>query len=128
MGLSIIAIGFIVAGALVPRLRRSEHPWARVLLHSYGVRPSGPDGVWTRHDRLRSARGHGLLFVALVGSALTVMGLADRWQNGSRMNAALTFPGLVLFFAALVALWLTARDLLRAVLARPAVHVRDHST
>jgi hypothetical protein len=55
------------------------------------------------------------------------MGLADRWQNGSTMNMALSFPGLIVFFIALVPLWLTGRDLLRAALVRPAARVPDHS-
>jgi hypothetical protein len=127
MGLYIIAIGFIVAGALVPWLRRSQHPWAVALARSYGVRASGPDGFWLRADHLRSARGHAIAFVALLGIALTVMGVADRWQNGTPLNLALSYPGIAVFFAAFVAFWLTGRDLVRATLCRSAVPLPDDS-
>jgi hypothetical protein len=127
MGLYIIAIGFIVAGALVPWMRRSQHPWAVAIVRSYGVRASGPDGVWLRADHLRSARGHAIACLALLGIALTVMGVADRWSNGTPMNLALSYPGLAVFFMAFLAIWLTGRDLVRATLCRSAVRLPDHS-
>jgi len=127
MGSYIIAVGFIVAGAFVPWLRRSEHPWAVALIRSYGVRPTGPGGVWSRGDHLRAARGYGIAFIALVGIALTIMQLADRWPNGTPINLALSYPGLVVFFAAFVALWLAGRRLIRATFWRSANQLPERS-
>ena len=124
IGLYIVAVGFVVAGALVPLLRRSRHPVAKHLLRHVGPQPSGVDGRWRRRDHVRAAGWHTAVALGLWVVALAIFQLADRWQLNTPQNTAISLPGVALFFGGIVALWFAGRSLLRAAIgyAGPARH------
>ena len=116
IGLYIVAVGIVVAGALVPVLRRSRHPVAQRLVRQVGPRPSGADGRWCRRDHLRAAGWQTAIALGVWIVALANFQLADRWQVNTPQNTAISLPGLALFFGGVVALWFAGRSLLRAAI------------
>ena len=56
MLLAAFVIGMVIFGALDSRFRAAPGSiGARTLGHRFGIRPSGPDGKYTRRERLRAA-------------------------------------------------------------------------
>jgi hypothetical protein len=95
--------------------------WARELLRSYGVRPTGPGGQFTRRNHLTAAGLSVVLALALFALALAAQALVDRYPNNSRLNDA----GMVYLFTcsilALMAILGALMQLWRAVFWRPCV-------
>ncbi len=114
IGPYIVAIGIVVAGILVPALRRSRHPLAQRLVRSHGPRARGPNGTWLRADHLRAAGRQAAIALGLWIVALAIFGVADRWPVNTTPNTAISLPGLALMFGGMVALWFAGRSLLRA--------------
>ena len=112
-GYGFIAI-VLVAMAISPRSW-----WAQELARRYGVRPSGPFGIFTHRDLLRRAMLSFLAFALLLGLALALSTQLERWPGQSQLGllvstyffAAFLLAGIG-FLAALEALW-------RAIFWRP---------
>ena len=118
-----LILGAIAVRVLVPRLRqRPNDPVARTLVHSFGVTPTGSNGVWLRRDRLRAAGINAATSAGCIAVALgTFFGLADQFQNRSRTNLFLSFVGILFFFFGGLAFLSAIGALLRAPFAPRAV-------
>ena len=97
----------VVAMAIAPRTW-----WAQELRRSYGVRPSGADGRYSRADYFRSAGAAVVAAMVLVAAALGVGLLADRLASdgmASLVAQAYSFGfvllGGVALLSAMIAAW-----------------------
>jgi hypothetical protein len=90
LGLAIIAA--IALRILIPRWRkRPPNELAAVAVRSFGVRPTGPNGSWTKHDRLRAAGFSATVALGFAGLEW-LGGVADtHTTNGSPANLAVAF-------------------------------------
>lgn len=107
LGWAILAA--IVLRIVIPRWQKQPpNRAAAIAVGVRGVQPSGPNGVWTRGDRLRAAGFSGT--VALGLAALTWLGgfASGRTYNGSTVNliatGALFLGAIGLLMAVLVGL------------------------
>jgi hypothetical protein len=87
LGLAIIAA--IALRILIPRWReRPPNELAAVAVRPFGVRPTGPNGSWTRGDRLRAAGFSATIALGFAGLEW-LGGVADTYTtNGSPTNLA----------------------------------------
>lgn len=106
---------------LVPQWRRRPPgSTGRALTTEFGVRPSAPDGRFTRAERLRASA---LAFGTAAGlAALTILSFVvmERWPNGSTPNMILGFFGFMAAFLACLAIAAMFLHLVGAFVARAA--------
>jgi hypothetical protein len=117
----ILALGLAAAfRILYPVLKARRDPLSRTLVFEFGVRPTGPDGTWTRRDRALSGVLSLLTAAGCVGVTLVAGRIAERAMNMSTTSYVAT--GAMFFFAliALLALIRGLVDLVRAPFAKPA--------
>jgi hypothetical protein len=110
-----VALGLAVAfRILLPILRSRRDPLSKTLVFQFGVRPSGPDGHWTRRDRAMS----GLLSLLTAGICIGAAFVAERievhTQNMSTANYVATGFMFLFFLLAFLALIRGLADLIRA--------------
>jgi hypothetical protein len=68
----------ILMRLLLPIMRRSGNPFVRLLSRERGVAPTGPDGRWSRRDRLRAAALCAAGVGGLWGLALAAFAIGER--------------------------------------------------
>jgi hypothetical protein len=85
LGLAILAA--IALRFLLPRWQKAPpNQVASVVARARGVRPTGPDGTWTRRDRLREAGYSSTVALFLLGLAWIGVEIEQRTLNGSSLN------------------------------------------
>jgi hypothetical protein len=108
-----IIVGLLIVIAAVVLIRRwPDSDVARELLRPYGIQPTGPRGIRTRRDHLRSALLAGGTATALLTTVIAVASFAGRLpidQLSGRASNGYVFIafllGVVTALVALQALW-----------------------
>jgi hypothetical protein len=110
--LPVVAGCCIIALALAVVRFAPHSTWAHELRRSYGVRPSGPRGVRTRRDHLRSAGLAATTAIVLMATSMAAGVATDKFpveSTGSWIGLSYSFVALLLSVMAvvmtIVALW-----------------------
>ncbi|HET6764424.1 MAG TPA: hypothetical protein VFH27_12150 [Longimicrobiaceae bacterium] len=111
----------ILVRILQPHMRRSRIGWVRALAEYRGVGPTGPDGRWTRTDRLLASAVAGLGTLALLGAAALLMSIAERFAVDTRAHLVLMGAGFVGAILGMMAATMCVVHLLCAPFARASV-------
>ena len=111
-----LAVAFRV---LYPVLKARRDPVSQALVFEFGVRPTGPNGSWTRRDRALSG-GLSLLSAACcVGVTLLAARIGEHAMNMSTTSYVATGVMFVFAFLALLAFIRGVIDLVRAPFTKP---------
>ena len=111
----LVALGLAVAfRILLPILRSRRDPLSKTLVFEFGVRPSGPGGLWTRRDRTMSGLLSLLTAGVCTGAAFLAERIEEHTQNMSTANYVASGFMLLLLLLALLTLIRGLADLIRA--------------
>jgi hypothetical protein len=97
-------------------LRRSGNPFVRLLSREWGVAPTGPDGRWTRRDRLSAAALCAAGVAGSWGLALAAFALGERLA-AAPSGSVLTGIGFLSAILGMMAAVMLVAHLLRAPFA-----------
>ena len=111
----------ILLRIIQPRMRRSRIGWVRALAEYRGVGPTGPDGRWTRMDRLLASAVAGFGAVALFGAYMLLLFIAEHYPTDSRAHLYPMGAGFVCAVLGLMAATMCIVHLLCAPFARASV-------
>ena len=118
--LSVIVLVLAAAGrVLLPNLRARRDPLSRMLVLEFGVRPSGPGGIWTRRDRTFSSLMSLLSAAACIAAAYLVALVATPFKDETIDDYLATGAAIVLWFLGLMALVNGIAELARAPFEEP---------
>jgi len=116
----LVALGLAVAfRILLPILRARRDPLSKALVFEFGVRPSGPGGIWTRRDRAMSGLLSLLTAAVCVGVVVVAERIEEHSKNLSTANYVATGAMVVFFMFALLAVIRGVADLIRAPFVKP---------
>ena len=129
MVLLLLIVGAVAARLLLARFHEAPNTRAaRTFGRQLGVQPSGPDGRYTRRDRLLAAAAS--VGGACAGFAVAVagFGVADRFPNLSTTNHVFSGVGFVGGIVGALALLAGVVHLLAAPFARGRIPARAGSS
>jgi len=114
-----VIAGILIIAVAVAIVRLAPHSaWGEELRRSYGVRPTGPRGVRTRRDHLRSAVLAGVTAALLAGTSVAAGSFTEGLPDDSRGTWIALAYMFVAFLLAAMAAVTAARALWKGVVWR----------